>query len=88
MSTPKVLIYTTARCPYCEWSKAMFQEKGVDYEEVRIDTDDEARQAVMEKTGRSSAPQIFIGDVHVGGYDDMVALDEKGELDTLLKSPA
>lgn len=88
MSNPKVVIYTTARCPYCEWSKAMLQEKGAEYEEVRIDLDDQMRQEVVERTGRSSAPQIFIGDTHVGGYDDMVALDEKGELDALLKPTA
>lgn len=85
MSDAKVLIYTTARCPYCEWSKAMLKEKGAAYEEIRIDVDDQARQDVMEKTGRSSAPQIFIDDKHVGGYDDLVALDDKGELDALLK---
>lgn len=84
MSQPKIRIYTTANCPYCEWSKAVFKEKGVDYEEIRLDLDDRVREEVVKMTGRTSAPQIYIGDTHVGGYDDMVALDDEGKLDALL----
>lgn len=62
----------------------MLKEKGVPFEEIRIDMNERERNAMVEKTGRTSVPQIFIGDTHIGGYDDMVELDDKGELDDLL----
>ena len=85
MNGVNIRVYTTGRCPYCEWSKAMLREKGAEFEEIRLDLDERVRNEVTEKTGRTSAPQIFIGEKHIGGYDDMVALDDKGELDALLK---
>ena len=84
---PAVKMYTTAVCPYCIRAKQLLNAKGVAHiEEVRIDTDPEARAHMMEITGRRTVPQIFIGDTHVGGCDDLVALDAKGGLLPLLQS--
>ncbi len=80
-----VKMYTTLVCPYCVRAKALLKERGVDQiDEVRVDLDPAARQQMMEITGRRTVPQIFIGDRHVGGCDDLVDLDQKGELATLL----
>ena len=84
---PAVKMYTTAVCPYCIRAKQLLASKGVaQIEEIRIDTDPEARAHMMEITGRRTVPQIFIGDTHVGGCDDLVALDAKGGLVPLLQS--
>ena len=84
---PAVKMYTTAVCPYCIRAKQLLNAKGVaQIEEIRIDTDPEARAHMMEITGRRTVPQIFIGDIHVGGCDDLVALDAKGGLLPLLQS--
>jgi glutaredoxin 3 len=84
---PAVKMYTTAVCPYCIRAKQLLNAKGVAHiEEIRIDTDPEARAHMMEITGRRTVPQIFIGDTHVGGCDDLVALDSKGGLMPLLQS--
>ena len=84
---PAVKMYTTAVCPYCIRAKQLLTAKGVaQIEEIRIDTDPEARAHMMEITGRRTVPQIFIGDTHVGGCDDLVALDAKGGLLPLLQS--
>jgi len=78
-------MYTTAVCPYCVRAKQILKSKGVEQiEEVRIDTDPAARNSMMEITGRRTVPQIFIGSTHVGGCDDLVALDAQGGLVTLL----
>jgi glutaredoxin 3 len=80
-------MYTTAYCPYCTRAKQVLQAKGVaQIEEIRIDTDPEQRAVMMEATGRRTVPQIFIGDTHVGGCDDLIALDQRGELVPLLQS--
>lgn len=82
----KVEIYTTQWCPYCHAAKALLDGKGVAYEEVDAD-DPEVRLAMIERArGRRTVPQIFVGDTHVGGYDDMAALDRGGRLDPLLAS--
>ncbi len=82
---PPVKMYTTAYCPYCTRAKQFLQAKGVlQLDEIRIDTDAAARIVMMEVTGRRTVPQIFIGDTHVGGYDDLVALDKSGGLQPLL----
>ena len=82
---PPVKMYTTGYCPYCTRAKQFLQAKGVaQIEEIRIDTDAAARITMMEITGRRTVPQIFIGATHVGGYDDMVALDKSGGLQPLL----
>ena len=84
---PAVKMYTTAVCPYCTRAKQLLNAKGVAHiEEIRIDTNPEARTHMMEITGRRTVPQIFIGETHVGGCDDLVALDAKGGLLPLLQS--
>jgi glutaredoxin 3 len=84
---PAVKMYTTAVCPYCIRAKQLLNAKGVaQIEEIRIDNDPAARAHMMEITGRRTVPQIFIGDTHVGGCDDLVALDAKGGLLPLLQS--
>lgn len=83
----KVEIYTWATCPYCLRAKALLQAKGVAYQEYRIDGDEAARDKMALRTGgRRSVPQIFINDRHVGGCDDLHALDAAGKLDGLLKN--
>ncbi len=77
----KVTMYTTAVCPYCIRAKSILKSKGVEHiEEIRIDTDPAQRDLMMQRTQKRTVPQIFIGDTHVGGCDDLVALDAKGEL--------
>ena len=80
-----VRIYTTPYCPYCVRAKKLLQRKNVVYEEIDIGGDDEARMKLIETTGRRTVPQVFIGDTHVGGSDDLYALEERGELDGLLQ---
>ena len=79
-------MYTTAACPFCQMAERLLQSKGAEIDKVRIDLDLVARVAMMEKTGRRTVPQIYIGDTHVGGYDDLAALDRAGKLDPLLAS--
>ena len=80
-----VKMYTTGLCPYCIRAKMLLKSKGVaDIEEIRIDQMPDARSTMMELTGRRTVPQIFIGSTHVGGFDDLYALDQKGGLISLL----
>ena len=82
---PPVKMYTTAVCPYCIRAKQFLKSKGVEQiEEVRVDMDPQARDLMMQTTGRRTVPQIFIGETHVGGCDDLMALDAKGGLAPLL----
>jgi len=82
-----VKMYTTAVCPYCVRAKQILKAKGVEQiEEIRIDADPAARDHMMEITGRRTVPQIFIGGTHVGGCDDLMALDAKGGLVSLLNA--
>lgn len=81
---PKVVMYTTMICPYCVRAKHLLQRKDVDFEEIRIDTDREQMRIMMERTRRHTVPQIFVGDFHVGGFDDLAAMEARGELDPLL----
>ena len=82
---PAVKMYTTAVCPYCVRAKQLLKQRGVEQiEEIRIDMDPVARAHMMEITGRRTVPQIFIGDTHVGGCDDLMALDASGGLKPLL----
>ncbi len=81
----KVLMYSTAVCPYCIRAEQFLLKRGVaEIEKVRVDLQPELRMAMMEKTGRRTVPQIYINEQHVGGYDDLIALDQAGELTTLL----
>ena len=79
-----VTIYSTRVCPYCMRAKALLQSKHVTYTEFLVDTDPARRKEMDNKSRRRSVPQIFIGEQHVGGYDELYALDRKGGLDTLL----
>ena len=82
-----VKMYTTAVCPYCVRAKQILTARGVGHiEEIRIDSDDAQRIKMMEITGRRTVPQIFIGDTHIGGCDDLVALDGRGGLMPLLEA--
>lgn len=82
----KVLIYSTGVCPYCVMAERLLTAKGVkEIEKIRIDLDPEQRADMMAKTGRRTVPQIYIGDTHVGGFDDLSALDRAGKLDPLLQ---
>lgn len=82
----KIEIYTTPTCPYCHAAKSLLADKGVDYTEITV-LDPELREKMTERAhGRRTVPQIFIDDAHVGGYDDMAALDRRGGLDPLLQA--
>lgn len=82
---PQVTMYSTAVCPYCTMAERLLKSKGVDdIEKIRVDLDPTVREAMMQKTGRRTVPQIYIGDTHVGGFDDLSALDRAGKLDGLL----
>jgi glutaredoxin 3 len=84
---PKVEIYTWTYCPFCIRAKALLDRKGVEYTEYVIDGDEEARDKMSERAnGRRSVPQIFIDDRHIGGCDDIHALDDRGKLDPLLQA--
>ena len=80
----RVLMYTTAVCPYCVNAKKLLAQKGVTVEEIRVDREPQFRQEMMEKSRQRTVPQIWIGDVHVGGFTDLWALDKNGKLDELL----
>jgi glutaredoxin 3 len=83
----KVRMYTTAVCPFCVRAKALLKQRGVEQiDEIRIDLDAEQRQHMMDTTGRRTVPQIFIGEVHVGGCDELIALDQRGGLVPMLQS--
>lgn len=82
-----VKMYTTAVCPYCIRAKQLLKSKGVEViEEIRIDTDPLARSQMMEATGKRTVPQIYIGNTHVGGCDELIALDKAGDLASLLEA--
>jgi glutaredoxin 3 len=81
----KVVMYCTAVCPYCDRAEQLLKRKGIqEIEKIRVDLHPELRVEMMEKTGRRTVPQIYINDTHVGGFDDMAALDQDGKLDGLL----
>ena len=84
--TARVIMYSTGVCPYCVMAERLLKAKGVDnIEKVRIDLEPDQRALMMEKTGRRTVPQIYIGDTYVGGFDDLSALDRQGKLDSLLQ---
>ncbi len=86
---PKIEVYSTAFCPYCVSAKNLLKSKGLEWTEVRIDTDPAQRDAMLERSGgRRTVPQIFINDAHVGGFDDLVAADRSGKLAELLGAGA
>ena len=82
--TAHVVMYHTAMCPYCVRAERLLESKGVQVEKIRVDLDPEQKTIMMQKTGRRTVPQIYVGDTHVGGFDDLYALDQSGRLDPLL----
>ena len=81
---PEILIYTTTICPYCVMAKRLLDKKGATYTEINVDTQTGLREDMMRKTKRRTVPQIYIGDFHVGGFDDLYALEQQKKLDALL----
>jgi glutaredoxin 3 len=86
--TVPVIVYSTAVCPYCVRAERLLEAKGVAVQKIRVDLDPEERIKMMERTGRRTVPQIYVGDTHVGGFDDLYALDQAGKLDPLLNGTA
>jgi glutaredoxin 3 len=81
----KIRMYSTAVCPYCVRAEILLKSKGIaEIEKIRVDLDPRQREEMMQKTGRRTVPQIYIGEVHVGGFNDLAALDHAGQLDALL----
>jgi glutaredoxin 3 len=85
MTAAQVVMYRTGWCGYCARAKRLLQSKQVAVEEIDIETDPRFRATMQQRSGRSSVPQIFIGERHVGGYDDLKTLDDAGKLDALLR---
>ena len=80
----KVVLYTSGLCPYCSRAKRFLDDRNINYEEIRVDKERGMRAEMQQRSGGDSVPQIFIGDRHVGGYDDLIALQDRGELNDLL----
>jgi glutaredoxin 3 len=84
----KVVMYSTGVCPFCLMAERLLKSKGVErIEKIRVDLQPERRDEMIERTGRRTVPQIYVGERHVGGYDDLAALDRAGGLDPLLSAP-
>jgi len=84
----RVTMYATGYCPYCTMAERLLHAKGVEIDKIRVDLEPERRQEMTARTQRRTVPQIYVGDVHVGGYDDLSALDRAGKLDPLLAGEA
>ena len=82
---PEIILYTSATCGYCVAAKNFLKSRGLEWKEIRIDLDPAERARMVERARRTTVPQIFIGDTHVGGYDDMMALHRAGGLEPLLQ---
>ena len=85
---PEILIYTTKFCPYCTMAKRLLDKKGSPYKEISVDAQPDLRSELMQKTKQRTVPQIFIGDFHVGGFDELYALEQQQKLDPLLAASA
>ena len=83
---PEIIIYTATLCPYCTMAKKLLERKGAVYTEINVDSQPGLRQEMMEKTRRRTVPQIYIGERHIGGFDDLYALDTQKQLDPLLNA--
>jgi len=84
---PRITMYSTGMCPYCQMAERLLRSKGISaIDKIRVDLEPERRVEMMEKTGRRTVPQIYIGETHVGGYDELAALDRAGSLDELLRA--
>jgi glutaredoxin 3 len=85
MSLPEIVMYSTSFCPYCDRARNLLARKGVTVQEIKVDDDATQRDLMLQRSGgRRTVPQIFVGERHVGGFDDLAALDRAGELDKLL----
>jgi glutaredoxin 3 len=85
----EVMMYTTGRCPYCDYAERLLRAKGVaDIAKVRVDLEPARRAEMMSRTGLRTVPQIYIGEFHVGGYEELAALDRAGKLDSMLSASA
>jgi len=83
-TTPEITVYSTGWCPYCERARALLERKGLPFREIKVDEDPAERQAMLTRSGgRRTVPQIFIGERHVGGFDELYALEKAGKLDEL-----
>ena len=88
MSDRAIVLYATDWCGYCQRARELLKAKGVDYTEIDVDATPGARAQMLARSGRTSVPQLFVGERHLGGYDDIKALDEQGELDLVLAGTA
>jgi glutaredoxin 3 len=86
MSQPPITIYVTGWCPYCQRAKALLNSKQLVFNEIDVDEDPKSRQEMTARSGRRTVPQIFIGERHVGGCDDLIALEDSGQLDQLVSN--
>ena len=85
--TPEIVMYSTGWCPYCVRARALLERKGLEFREIKIDEDPAERDAMLARSGgRRTVPQIFVGDHHVGGFDDLYALEKAGKLDELIST--
>ena len=84
MSSTSIVMYTTNWCPYCERARRLLRSKGASFEEIDVESASEKRAEMQSRSGRRTVPQIFIGDHHVGGSDDLAALEDAGKLDAML----
>ena len=84
MSQAEITVYYAPFCPYCGWAKQLLSSKNVEFNMINVNDATEIRQEMEQRSGCTSVPQIFIGETHVGGYDDLAAMDDKGELDSLI----
>lgn len=82
--TPHIIIYSASYCPYCVRAKELLKRKGANFTEIMVDEDEQQREEMIAKSNRRTVPQIFINDQHIGGCDDLYALDREGKLDQLL----
>lgn len=82
----QVIVYSTDYCPYCNAAKSLLSKKGIDYEEINVENDDQKRAWLIQETGQRTVPQIFINGKSIGGYQELSQLDASGKLDTLLKT--
>ena len=85
MTSPPITIYTAGWCPYCQRAKGLLTQKNLPFSEIDVDDDAKSREEMAARSGRRTVPQIFIGDRHVGGCDDLFALEDSGELDRLIQ---
>jgi glutaredoxin 3 len=85
VSRPAIVMYVTGWCPYCQRVRGLLAKKGLEFTEIDVDEDGKLRQEMIARSGRRTVPQIFIGDKHVGGCDDLLSLDGSGELDRLIQ---